>query len=580
MQRLDTPGSAPITSTWTHTKLHWLAPDRTAAAALALGLALVGWRLWWNVAHPRDLFLDSWVLVHLLRVLDGSADLLPRGILTLHYPGSYLPFWPLSPLLGPTAVVKFVYPAVAALAALPAFLLVRGGTLPVAGMAAILLLPDFMVKTLNGTPQGIALPFFLFALHFALQGQRAPFLLAATGVLLTHHLTGFVTLVLYFALVLFPRCRAPGFFRAEWPSLLYFSLWPLYWTWALANTQEAYLAQAFLSLVTGLGLPLAVLLYALAPRIERAAGWLGERLAALPAVGVTGAGAAAAAAGWLLSGTLFSSPGLSAAPDANRVLIAIYALLLCFGLAAALVRRQAPLALFIATLLTLGLFNQLLGCARFFDGLRVADYAAAAGLVALFGPGPPLRWAGRPLLLGLAALVLVGAGLRLQSGYERLFAHTAEQTAAAQWLAEHAPRHASVATDAKLSLLVLGAGNRNATFEGTWWLFGSEPVAPYVATLNGHDRFRDRPIQYVILADYMFERGAEVTWFTPALRAPDSLPDQLGELGRLVWQRGGVSIWELDADAVAPSVAVGAKVDFRGAFALNRLAITLGSPCR
>ena len=97
-----------------------------------------------------------------------------------------------------------------------------------------------------------------------------------------------------------------------------------------------------------------------------------------------------------------------------------------------------------------------------------------------------------------------------------------------------------------MSLLILGEGGRNATYEGTWWLFDGSPVRPIVATLNGASRFRDRPIRYVALSDYMLERGAEIAWFSATVKPDRALPQRIDDLGHRVYDRGGVTIWELD----------------------------------
>lgn len=554
--------------------------DQPVAGALLAALALASWRLWWNLANGQDLFLDSWVLVHILRVFDGGAELLPRGLLTLQYPLSYVPFWPLAKLFGSFGSVKLVYPVLASLAAIPAFLLVRNGPLALGGVLSILLLPDLMIKSLNGTPQGVALPMFLLALYFALQGKRLPFVLAATAILFTHHLTGLITLVLYYTVVATPRSRDPGFLRTEWPSLVYFSLWPLYWAWTFANTQQTYLGPAFLVLAVSVGLPMALLLYAMAPLIDRLVHWAGQWTQTLSTAWIALAVGIAAAAGWLFSGPLLNTPGLSDAPVANRALVSIYAVIITAGLAAALSRRHTPLILFAGTLLTLGFANNFLGCTPLFDGLRVADYAAVCGLVALFAPGLTAPWSTRTTLLCVALLVLLGSVLRLQANYERLFAHTADQLAAARWVAANVPTNASIATDAKMSLLVLGEGSRNATFEGTWWLFDDAPIAPYVAHLNSDRRFLDRPIRYVLLSDYMFGRGAEVSWFTPAMRAPASLPVRLDAIGKRVYEHGGVAMWELDASAIAAVSSEKGRADFMALFASGLMATMPGGPCR
>ena len=170
--------------------------------------------------------------------------------------------------------------------------------------------------------------------------------------------------------------------------------------------------------------------------------------------------------------------------------------------------------------------------------------------------------------------------MRLGPGYDRLFAHTDGQREAARWIETYVPERASVATDAKMSLLVLGASGRNATFEGTWWLFDGSPIEAYVGELNRGFRFRDRPIRYVLLSDYMLSRGADVAWFSPTLRAGADLPLRLDRIGRRVYDEADVVIWELDSDRMSAASATTNRVDLTKA-TLSRLhGGFAGSPCR
>ena len=392
--------------------------ERIPTVGLVVALALAAARVGWNLARPEDLFLDSWVLVHVLQTLTGEAERLPRGVLTLQYPIAYLPFFPLAEAFGAFATVKLVYPVVASLAAVPAYMVVRRGPAPIAGILAMLFLPDLVVKALTGTPQGIALPLFLLALFFGMRGQRRAFVATAAAILLVHHLTGLVTMVLYYAMFVLPRSREPGFLRREWPYIAFFSAWPLYWAWTFFNTGQSYMAPTLLLLVVLFGAPLAGLLYLAAPRIGRAVEWLGLRVAALSAANLLLVAGVIAAAGWSLTGLLLESPGLSTDAAANRAVVALYSGLLVLGVAAALARRHLGLTVFIGALLGLGLVNLSLGCQHVFDGLRVADYALLGGVAALFAPGLSARWLGRPLLVagrdsgGRGRRPEAGAGLR------------------------------------------------------------------------------------------------------------------------------------------------------------------------
>ena len=516
------------------------------------------------------------------------AKLLVSGLTAAHgskacepafQPRMELAFFPLAKAFGAFATVKLVYPVVASLAAVPAYMVVRRGPAPIAGILAMLFLPDLVVKALTGTPQGIALPLFLLALFFGMRGRRRAFVATAAAILLVHHLTGLVTMVLYYAMFVLPRSREPGFLRREWPYIAFFAAWPLYWAWTFFNTGQSYMAPILLLLVVFFGAPLAGLLYLTAPRIGRAVEWLGVRVAALSAANLLLVAGVAAAAGWSLTGLVLESPGLSTDAAANRAVVALYSGLLVLGVAAALARRHLGLTVFIAALLGLGLADLSLGCQHIFDGLRVADYALLGGVAALFAPGLSARWLGRPLLVAVATAVVVAGVLRLEPGYDRLFAHTTGQLEAARWIEANTPEQVSVASDTKMSLLILGEANRNATFEGTYWLFDGSPLRPYVATLNANYRFRDRPISYVLLSDYMLERGADVTWFSPTLAADQALLGRLDGLGERVYERGGVTIWKLAPDVISAGVAT-PRVDMTAEL-LSRLYLGFGGgPCR
>lgn len=528
--------SAPTGSTLLH------------ALALAGVLALV--RLAWNFANGRDLFLDSWVLVHVLEVAGGETPRLPRATLTLQYPLSYLPALPLAQLVGAFAAVKYAYPLFVSLAVAPAYLLTRRGPAPLLGALAMLALPDLAVKAMTGTPQAVALPLYLLALYFALSRRRLPFLLLATAILFTHHLTGMVTLVTYYSVWVLPHSREPGFWRREWPCLLFFGCWPLYWAWTFYLTDQSYIWPIFLTLTAVVGGASALLLYFAAPLLSRLLDATGERVAALSPAALLVVAGLAAAIGWLLSDAALESPGLASAAAANRAVVALYAALLLVTAAAVLARRHLGLALLAGTLAWLGFVVLPAGCHRVFDGLRLADYAILAGLVALLAPGLHARWTAQVAALAIACALLAG-GIRLGFGHERLFAHTAGEYEAVHWLRANAAPYESVASDTKMSLLVLGEGRRNATFEGSWWLFDGSPLAPMLAALNAAPQFRERPIRYVLLADYMFERGADVGWFGSTAIAGRDLTRQLDALGTRAYEGGGATIWRLDAAATA-----------------------------
>jgi hypothetical protein len=58
--------------------------------------------------------------------------------------------------------------------------------------------------------------------------------------------------------------------------------------------------------------------------------------------------------------------------------------------------------------------------------------------------------------------------------------------------------------------------------------------------------FQERPIRYVLLAEYMFTGGAEVSWFSSAQKPSADLSVSLDALGTRVYDQGGVMIWQLN----------------------------------
>ncbi len=536
---------------------------RIPAIGLALAAALAAARVGWQLVRPDDLFLDSWVLVHILEVFNGEASPLPRATLTLQYPLSYLPFVIPARVIGALDTVKFVYPVVSSLAAIPAYMLVRRGMAPVAGVLALLFVPDVLVKALSGTPQGIAFVLFLFAVYFSIGKNRAAFTFTAIVVLLTHHLTGLAVLLLYYSVWVLPRTREPGFLRQEWPYLLLFSAWPLYWALTFAATNQWYLAPIFLGLVAVVGAPLGVGLYILLPAIRRAIRFTGSLAAGLSARRVVTIAALVAVTGWVVSGSLVDTPGLSSAGAANRMVAALYLGAVSLGFFAVLARRDEGLTIF---LLAAGLFVTLilaLGCRVFFDSLRLLDYILIVALAALFSPGLEGRWVSRGVLITAAVVVVLAGSIRLAFNYERLFAYTPGQVAAAQWIRANTEPGEAVATDTKMSLLILGRAARHATFEGTWWLFEAVAIGPYITALNDADRFRERPITYILIADYMIERGAEVAWFTPLARPSAAAIESIESIATAVYDQADVRIWKI-SEKLARTPPTSSPVDFAG----------------
>ena len=521
---------------------------RTLIVGLALAGVLAALRIGWNLAYDNDLFLDSWVLVHVLDVLGGGADRMPRATLTLEYPLSYLPTLPISVLLGPADTVKYVYPVIASLAAVPAYAMLRHGPAPVLGVFALLLLPDLAVKGLTGTPQGMALPLFVLAFYFAMAENRTGFVLTSAAILFTHHLTGMVTLVVYYTVVAMPGSREPGWLKSEAPYLLFFACWPLYWAWTFFQTDQSYIWPIFLTLATVAGGTSAVLLYAVMPRIKGITAYVGAIVKRIPPHIVIEGAILIGLVGWLLSTKTLDSPGLSSAAIANRAVVAIYAALLFICALAVLARGHLGLVLMFGTLGWLGFLVMPTGCHRVFDGLRLADYAILGGLVGLMAPGLEARWR-QPAIVLAIALVFTAGALRMEVGRDRLFGITDGQYAAASWIEANTEPGVSIATDTKMSLLILGEANRSATFEGSRWLFDGTPIGPTITTLNSEGpSFFNHPITHVMLTDYMVTRGADVGWFGATTVVRPEMYDELDRIGERVYVHDGVTIWALDQD--------------------------------
>ncbi len=504
-------------------------------------------RIVWNLLRPDDLFLDSWVMVNVLEGINGQADILPRAALTLHYPLSYLPFLLPAKLLGAYATVKFVYPAAASLAAVPAYLMLRKGPLALAGTLAIVFAPDMGIKTLTGIPQTVALPLFLLALYYTMRQRHTLFVITAAAILFTHHLTGMVVLALYYSAWVLPRIRQAGFLKKELPYLVFFALWPFYWAYAFIAGGQASVAVVLLVLVLAVGLPGALALYWAFPRLQPLLARAGASLTRVSLREIAVAVAVAIAAGLPFMLILINSPGLSLRPIDSSLLIAFGLVLMVTGGAGMLARGNAGLTLFVLVITALGAMVLILGYRYVFDGLRLVDYIIPSLLVLLFAKGLEARWLNRYVLAAVALLVVGSFGLRLASSYQRFYTYSSGMIQAADWVRTNTPQNASIATDTKMSLMILGRGNRNATFEGTKWLFDNSPVETSITELNGQPPFQERPIEYVLLADYMFTQGAEVNWYSAMLKPPPSLPAELDELGTSVYSRDGVTIWDLEA---------------------------------
>ena len=90
----------------------------------------------------------------------------------------------------------------------------------------------------------------------------------------------------------------------------------------------------------------------------------------------------------------------------------------------------------------------------------MVDYVVLGGLAALFALGLSARWMSRSLLLTVAVVVVLAGGFRLANSYDRLFVNTDGQIEAARWVKANTPDDVSIASDTKMSLLILGEGGR------------------------------------------------------------------------------------------------------------------------
>ena len=533
-------------------------------------IAAILLRLGWNLLHPHDLYLDSWVMVHILDSLTGHAVMLPRAAITLCYPVSYVPFLLPAALSGGFNTVKYFYPVISSLVVVPAYFIFRKGPAPAAGAFAVLLFSDISFKTLTGTPQAVAIPLFFLALYFLLNRRHTAFVLTATVILFTHHLTGMVTLVLYFTLWVLPGSRQPGFLRREWPYLLFFALWPFYWAWTFSLSGQTYLVPVFLILYFVIGLPVAILLYLTTPFWQKNLDYWGAKIAATKASSMFIGVIIISVLVWLLTLMLLRLPIFSHSPVTNSLFAITCASVIVLGIAALLVRRDIGLALFILALICLAGIVLLSGYNTIFDGLRLVDFILLGVTVVIFMGGLPVLWTSRAVLFGVTCVVILAYGLHFAPGYALMFSYTSGEYEAAQWLKSNTPENVTIATDTKMSLLLLGVADRNSTFEGSSWLFESATLEASIAKLNAGEPpqnisgakvilgqytagsgssntgFIERPIRYVLLADYMITGGADVSWFSAPLKPSPDLEVTLDQLGQRVYSHDGVIIWRLD----------------------------------
>ncbi|MBX6351154.1 MAG: hypothetical protein IRZ11_06555, partial [Clostridia bacterium] len=534
----------------------WLAEG----AALAAVVALV--RVVWNAAHPLDLFTDSWPFAQLLGATADGGPVLARGRLTLFYPLAYLPFLPAAAAWGGAAAVRYAVPVWASVAVLPAVRLFSGGPAPLLAALALVSLPDASLKALTGTPQAVAEPLLVLALGLGSAGRRPAFLAVALATLATHHLSSLEVLVVYWAAFVAPKAARSGAraaWRAEWPGVLLFALWPAVWLGSFCAAGRADLA-ALLTLAVALGgLPFALAATWAAPHLERLRGSLRARLLARRHGASILAAAASLAA--LLASAWATPPGLSG--GALGPLLALAYAGLAGRLAPALVLaddpRPAALAFAAGALASIVL---VLGLEPFFDPIRLGDLALAAGLLAAFGPpaatplsgerrrrtglGPRLRAAALAL-----AVVALGAA-RIGASWDRLFDYTAADWQAARWLAAHGEPGTTVLADARLSALVTGVGGHDATFEGAAGFFLATDPEAALSALARSPAYAGAPLRYVLIDGRILAQGADVGWYRPPAPARPDLPARLDRVATRVFAKGDAVVWRLDPGRLPP----------------------------
>ena len=479
-----------------------------------------------------------------------------------------MPFLLFAKIWGGFDTVKYIYAAVSTLVVVPAYLIFRKGRAPALGAFAVLLFCDISFKTLTGTPQAVAIPLFVLALYFLLEGRHAAFVITAVAILFTHDLTGLVTIILYYTVWVLPRSRQPGFFRREWPYMLFFGLWPFYWAWTFSYSGQTYMVPVLLIFYFVVGLPACFFLYLATPYLHRKLDYWGQRSSGIKPVFVLGGVIVVSLLGYGL-GLFLRLSILSQSSVYTSLFAIICAAVIALGVAGLFKRRDIGMSLFIMALLCLAGLVLISGYDSIFDGLRLVDFILVSAIVVIFMGGLTGLWASRTLLFGIMTMVILAYGIHFATGYSQMFSYTSGEYEAATWLEANSSVNVTIATDTKMSLLLLGVADRNATYEGSSWLFDSSTLKESIEELNegqpvensaagkvilgqyttgsvgSNTGFLKRPIRYVLIADYMMTSGADVSWFSAPLKPSADLEVVLDQLGNRVYSHDGVIIWQL-----------------------------------
>lgn len=316
------------------------------------------------------------------------------------------------------------------------------------------------------------------------------------------------------------------------------------------------------------GLPACFFLYLATPYLHRKLDYWGQRSSGIKPVFVLGGVIVVSLLGYGL-GLFLRLSILSQSSVYTSLFAIICAAVIALGVAGLFKRRDIGMSLFIMALLCLAGLVLISGYDSIFDGLRLVDFILVSAIVVIFMGGLTGLWASRTLLFGIMTMVILAYGIHFATGYSQMFSYTSGEYEAATWLEANSSVNVTIATDTKMSLLLLGVADRNATYEGSSWLFDSSTLKESIEELNegqpvensaagkvilgqyttgsvgSNTGFLKRPIRYVLIADYMMTSGADVSWFSAPLKPSADLEVVLDQLGNRVYSHDGVIIWQL-----------------------------------
>lgn len=510
-----------------------------------------------NLSTKYLLFLDSWTVYHILDGIINHHEILPRSVLYLYYPLSYLPLLPFSEIFGILFTLKFIYPLITSLAVIPLYyllsLFIKEQRIFIATLI-IVLIDDFLLRSISVTPQGIALIFLFSGMYFLFRGRKGLFMLFGIFTILTHHLTSLILLVFVIAriitLILEYKERNVnknllsdlksifGIITNEKESLVYSALFLLSWLVISSLTDKNILSIYLLIKL----LPLAVLIvfFLLTLRYQI------RILNALRAIR-TGYLLSASAIGilslffFILSYSTHSF--ISSYSYKVIFLIPVYIIAPIAGMQYLLRNRDRFWLVFYGILLLLFISIIVLKLNCVFDAYRFLPFILLPLVIAIVRERNGLGY----LLL---FLVIFSSVFHLFLTYNALV-YNEKQVDAAIW-AKNNLSDATIATDTKMSALFLGLANRPATFEGSFWLFSQDNLAPWIKIFNRY-RFINDPIKYIATARYMYETGADISWSAKDYLLTERNIQNYNKIGSIVFNNSDVIIWEINMAGIENS---------------------------